>query len=371
LRKVLETTLPKRTSTENIGPVSVAAGAPAPRMGAKPTLGDIAQRTGLSVATISRALHRHDSPNVSHETRERVRNIAQEIGYQPNLLSRSLVSGRTHIVSYWTFDAFSPYYASVGRDISWEASRRGYLVHIHNTLNPAGGLESDPLVMAGEALAMSFDGIIACDVAYPGNRYADQLHRPGVPLVGIGFNHPTDCDFVNLDLAYGATLAVQHLLSLGCRRIAFMGQDSAVRPTDLRARTYSTILQESGLETEWIPIRGHRRNLARTAIGDYVSENGLPEAIFCINDEVAVGCCRGLADIGIEVPRDVLLVGFDGIVETEYQRCPITTVAAPLKKMCVLAWDFLEDRLREPDRPYQQVVLKPELVIRESTRGTR
>jgi LacI family transcriptional regulator len=225
--------------------------------------------------------------------------------------------------------------------------------------------------MAGEALAMSFDGIIACDVAYPGNRYADQLHKPGVPLVGIGFNHPTDCDFVNIDLAHGATLAVQHLLSLGCKRIAFMGHDPTAQSMDRRARTYGTILHESGLDTEWIVIGGHRRNLARAAIGAYISENGLPEAIFCINDEVAVGCYRGLADAGIEVPRDVLLVGFDGIVETEYQRCPITTVAAPLRKMCGLAWDFLEDRLREPDRAYQQVVLKPELVIRESTLGSR
>ena len=223
--------------------------------------------------------------------------------------------------------------------------------------------------MAGEALALSFDGIIACDVAYPGNRYADQLHGPGVPLVGIGFNHPTDCDFVKLDLAYGATLAVQHLLSLGCKRIAYMGHDSATHPIDLRARTYNTILHESGLETEWINVPEYRRNLARAAISAYISVNGLPEAIFCVNDEVAVGCYRGLSDIGIEVPRDVLLIGFDGIVETEYHRCPITTVAAPLKQMCELAWDFLEDRLREPGRDFQQVVLKPELVIRESTCG--
>jgi hypothetical protein len=192
--KCMRLKLPERVYFGNAKQVLIAAGTPALTSGSKPTLSDIAQRTGLSVATISRALHLNESPNVSHQTRERIRNIAREIGYQ--------------------------------------------------------------------------------------------------------------------------------------------------------------------------------FNLPRVAIGSYVSENGLPEAIFCVNDEIAIGCYRGLADIGIEVPRDVLLIGFDGIVETEYQRCPITTVSAPLKQMCQLAWNFLEDRLREPGRDFQQVVLKPELVIRESTRGT-
>src|SRR5262249_26470908 len=158
---------------------------------------------------VSRALHRADSPNVSGETRERIRSIARELGYRPNLFGRSLVTGRTHTVSYWTFDAFAPYYASVARAVCDEAVKRGYFVHIHNTVDPAHGLEATGAGVGGSAaLALSFDGIIACDVAYSANDYAAQLHQRNVPLVGIGINHPSHSDYVEIDLAHGARLAM-------------------------------------------------------------------------------------------------------------------------------------------------------------------
>jgi LacI family transcriptional regulator len=336
----------------------------------KTTLNDIAQRTGLSVATVSRALHRADSPNVSLRTRDRVLNIARELGYRPNLLSRSLATGRTNTVAYWTYDAFSPYYSSVARHICAQAAQRGYFVHVHNTFNPVEGPGSSR-ENEGTELALSFDGIIACDVAYAGNDYAAWLHRPGVPIVGIGINYPFHCDTVAIDLRHGATLAMTHLLAQGRRRIAHMAHDQPVQRGDARAQVYQSMLHEAGLQTEWITVRDHRRDFARTAIQEYVRDHGCPEAIFCVNDDVAIGCYRGLADLGIEAPDDVLLMGYDGLIEMEYHRCPITTVAPPVERICALAWDFLEARLQEPDRPLQQVSLKPELIIRESTIGRR
>lgn len=330
----------------------------------KPTLLDIARQTGLSVATVSRALHRDDSRNVSHETRERVRLIAREMGYRPNLLSRSLVTGRTHTVSYWTFDAFSPYYATVARAVCDQASQRGYYVHIHNTFDPAHDLGADEV-----GLAFSFDGVIACDVAYAGNDYASDLRTPNVPVVGIGFSHPRDCDYVNLDLDYGTHQAMDHLLSLGCRRIAHMTHQNALTGRERRALVYDARMRAAGLPSEWIPVAAHERAAARAAIVTYVREKGVPEAIFCVNDTVAIGCYRGLADLGLEVPDDVRLVGCDGIEEAAYQHCPITTIAAPITEMCALAWDFLEARIREPEIRLQAILLKPTLLVRESTGG--
>jgi DNA-binding LacI/PurR family transcriptional regulator len=336
----------------------------------KPTLNDIARRTGLSIATISRALHSHGSRHVSRETRDMVQRVASDVGYRPNLLSRSLVKGKSHIVSYWTFDAFAPYYAKVAREISRQAVVHGYAVHIHNTIDPARSLEPDGLgVGIDSALSFSMDGVIACDVAYTGNRYAASLHRPNIPLVGIGLNYPEDCDSVGIDLTSGTEEAMEHLFAQGCRRIAHFSFADALVRQDPRACAYHDRMRSAGLSPEWIPVISHRRRDARVAIQHYVQKHGAPEAIFCANDEVAIGCYRGLADLGIEVPSRVRLIGCDGIEDAEFQRCPLTTIEAPVEKMCEIAWQMLEERIRTPDAPLQQIVLKPTLRIRESTTG--
>ena len=82
---------------------------------------------------------------------------------------------------------------------------------------------------------------------------------------------------------------------------------------------------------------------------------------------MALGCYRGLCDLGIRVPDDILIVGCDGIEDAEYQACPITTIALPVTQMCSLAWDFLENRIKNPDLPQQEMLLKPELIIRKSS----
>ena len=94
----------------------------------------------------------------------------------------------------------------------------------------------------------------------------------------------------------------------------------------------------------------------------------LPQAIFCVNDEVAIGAYRGLCDLNVRVPDEVRLVGCGGIEDTAYHACPLSTVAMPIAEMCGTAWDYLANRLREPDLPPQQIVLKLQLVVRESSR---
>jgi DNA-binding LacI/PurR family transcriptional regulator len=341
------------------------------RSNSKPTLHDIARTMGVSVATVSRALHRAESTSVSAETRERIREAARTMGYSPNLLGRSLVTGRTNNVSYWTFHAFSSYYAQVASQISREATKRGYHILLNDTADPAHQLEATGTGERGRGFsAASFDGIIACDVAFPENAYAAALKRTSIPLIGMGLNYPTDGEYVGLDLTRGTTQAIQHLIAQGCRRIAHVSDAYALEKEDPRALVYEATLREAGLEPEIIPVVAHRRNYARAAMHEYAKEHGtksFPDALFCVNDEVAVGAYRGLADLGIEVPDDILLVGCDGIEETEYHRCPITTIVTPVTEMCRLAWDMLEVRLRDLEAPPQQVLLEPQLVLRRSS----
>lgn len=105
----------------------------------------------------------------------------------------------------------------------------------------------------------------------------------------------------------------------------------------------------------------------RASVREYVRARGCPEAILCHSNDVAIATYRALCDLGIRVPADVALLGYDGIEETEYFPAPISTIAQPLEAMCETAWRFLERRLAEPDAPPQRIMLQPTLLLRESS----
>ena len=339
----------------------------------KPKLQDIARETGYSIATVSRALQMDKSALVSIETRERVQQAARSLGYQPNLLGRSLKTGRSNTVSYWTYDAFSPYYAGMAKQLCAQGAERGYIVAINNTFDAAQLLQT---TSGGfdNPFASHFDGTIACcDVSFAQTDFARSLHARRAPWVGINTSYPSDLDFAGLDFYGGARAVMAHLLGGGCKNVAMLIGNGAAHRYDPRARAYSDAMSEAGFELSWIGLSSHKRAPARERMAAYASEHralgrALPDAIFCVNDEAAIGCFRGLCDENVRVPDEVRLVGCDGIEDTAFHSCPISTLQMPVKQMCAAAWDFLENRVRERDLPQQQILLSPELIVRESSR---
>lgn len=346
----------------------------------KAKLQDIADRTELSIATVSRALRSDQDALVSHDTRALVRRVAREIGYQPNLLGRSLKTGRTNTISYWTFDAFSAYYAQIARQISEQAAARGYSIAINNardashSLAAAGTYETDyDNTYADIPMAAHYDGIIAaCDVSFVRRDFALVKRPPSTPWVGINVSYDCDLDHAFLDLHDGALQVMRHLLGGGLRSIAMMIRGGKTLSYDPRVRAYNEMMKAAGLPIQHIEVAAHERPAARASMVAYVENShalgrALPQAIFCVNDEVAIGAYRGLCDLGVSVPGDVRLVGCGNIEDTAYHACPISTVAMPIDEMCATAWDYLENRIREPNLAPQQIVFKPQLVVRESS----
>lgn len=344
----------------------------------KATLQDIANRTELSVATVSRALRSEQDALVSHDTRTLVRRVAREIGYQPNMLGRSLKTGRTNTISYWTFDAFSAYYAQIARQISEQAAARGYSVAINNARNAshslaaAGTYENDH-TYADIPMVAHYDGVIAaCDVSFARRDFALVRRPPSTPWVGINVSYDCDLDHAFLDLHDGALQVMRHLLGGGLRSIAIMIRGGKTLSYDPRVRAYKEMMDAAGLPIQHIEVAAHGRPEARTSMVAYIENcralgRTLPQAIFCVNDEVAIGAYRGLCDSKVNVPGEVRLVGCGNIEDTAYHACPISTVSMPIDEMCATAWDFLENRMREPHLAPQQIVLQPKLVVRESS----
>jgi LacI family transcriptional regulator len=176
--------------------------------------------------------------------------------------------------------------------------------------------------------------------------------------------------FVGVDLRPGAEEAMDHLLATGRKRSAYMAPwNSDLLGTGPRYEAYMAKMAAAGCEAVTISatavtLAGVRESLAR-----HFHSKLAPDAILCMNDDLAIASAFALQDFGLRIGEDVALVGFDGIEETEQCPVPITTVCQPMEEMCALTYDFLKAQLEDPSAPLQQRILKPILVIRESSRG--
>ena len=325
------------------------------------TRDDVAKLAGVSTATVSRVINQNGAP-VSEELRNRVLAVADQLGYRPNLAARALVTGKTRLVAMWASDCYTPYYSMLGKQMALRWEQRHYQVIASSRRHFSNA--SDLIV---PTTAWQVDGLLLLDTASLDPSVLS-LYKPGIPRVSVGVFHEDTRDLVEVDLYIGARQALTHLMSPGCRRIAYMHNEESSTFRDPRSRAYRDLLREAGLEGIHITIPNQERQTARTAIKDHVREHGLPEAIFCVNDDVALGCYRGLLDLGVRIPDDVALVGCDGLPELEYLETPISTLVSPVEALCEYGWKFLERRIEEPDTPVQQITLPTQLVIRESSR---
>jgi LacI family transcriptional regulator len=314
------------------------------------TIIDIAKRLGLSDSTVSRVLNSRRSHLISEKTREKVLAAAEDMGYRPNKMASALVTGRSHTIAFWVSPERTGYYTQIMYHFQDQLKSQGY-----------------DLVMDEIPLSRwPFDGIIACDASPALLDTLEQQPQFRVPVVSVGAYYWKNMDFVGIDLYAGATEAMKHLLSSGRRRIAFVTFNTS--PSEARFAAYTALMKEAGREPEIIQLPNSQRAPARQAIREYVQSKGCPEGIFCCNDNLAIGTHRGLRDAGIRMPEDTALVGCDGIEDTEYHDPPISTIDMGLGEMCRRGCEFLLRRIHEPASELQQAILKPTLVIRESSK---
>lgn len=332
-----------------------------------PTRDDVARTAKVSGATVSRVLNGRHDEYVRSETRERVLHAVRELGYHPNHMGRALVTGRTGLVALWMDHLLTPFYSYVAHFFTNQASSHGYetTISLRNRRHPVTLGTNSPRVSSWPV-----DGIIAHEDDRRVRAYLCLPKSRRTPIVSVGgvdFKIP-EVDYVGIDLKSGAIEAVRHLIRTGGRRVAMMIDGDFGHEGDERWKAYHEVMLDAGMEPELILTENQTRLAGRSAIVSYVQQKGCPDSIFCYNDDLAISAFRGLRDLGIRIPDDVALIGCDGIEDAEYHDPAISSVVQPISAMCSLAWDCLERRLREPSCDLHQTVLKPELVLRESTR---
>jgi LacI family transcriptional regulator len=282
------------------------------------------------------------------------------MGYRPNPHARALRRRKTGIIALWIPDQISTHYTHVARELGRlvKQSKQELII------SEVGAADMKQIWTH-----VPVDGICAVDASKAVQLELKALAGKSVPVVSLGTYSSLETDNVRVDMETGTMEAMRHLIGSGFRRIAhatFVRKNFA---GESRRIGYTKAMRDAGLKPEFIyyPLSERQRPVARQLIQDYVREHGRPEAIFCHSDDAALGIYRGLCDAGIHVPTDIALVGCDGIEDTEYLECPLTTLVQPVEGMCTKAWQFLQNRLAEPAIPLQHSLLAPKLAIRDSS----
>ena len=335
--------------------------APRPKV-PKTTIVDIAAASGVSVATVSRILN--DKPDVAAETRARVLQVMDEIGFAPQSAWRQIRSGRTRLIAVHRPEEFNPpaYRLLIAASLGVEDA--GYSINIiTRTLN-----EADLLRIFRSRQA---DGMILLEIQADDPR-AEILRAQGFPFVMVG--HRTDnagISFVDVDIEHGIELALQHLVALGHRHIAFLAIDPVVRQKVYGFATWALQGFEqacSRLGLAPITATGSASSDAMSAAATRLLDDH-PEvtAVITPQEQSAVGVLRACHARGVTIPDDLSMIAMIGDSMSELATPPLTTIDFPAEELGRTAARSLVDRLDGGDATLRQVFVRPGLTIRGTT----
>lgn len=326
------------------------------------TLEEIAKATGFSVPTVSRALTNNEYP-VNPETRKLILEMAEAMGYRPNLSARSLRTDRTNTIGIIVDDLLSPFVPSIVRGIQDYLKPFDYLGLIVNT-------DFDPM-LEKEAVSIlvnrPVDGIIFVESFHAAT--SDIQERINKPYVFVHrlFGSSVKNSVVPDD-RYGAKLAVKHLAALGHRRIAYINGPAGWHSAKRRLAGYEEALEALEIETNADFIQQGDWELS----GGYEAAKKLleldtkPTAIFAANDLMALGAIYAIQDAALSVPEDIALVGYDNRDCTSIFRPQITTVDMPVYEMGKVSAELLLRQLADGQMDEDEIKIKGQLLIRES-----
>ncbi|MDA5143755.1 LacI family DNA-binding transcriptional regulator [Streptomyces sp. AD681] len=290
------------------------------------TLRDVARRAGVSIRTVSNVVN--GSVPVSDELRVRVQAALDELDYRPNLVARNLRRGRSGMIALVVPELDVPYFAELAREVITAARTHGYVVMLDQT---DGDGERERELLGRESRATMFDGLLLSPLSISADELRSRTNR--VPVVLLG-EHIFNGSFhhVAIDNVAAARDATEHLLGLGRRRIAAIGDQpySTGETAQLRTTGYRQALERAGLTVDEqliVPTPRFHRHLGAEAMERLLALPEPPDAVFCYNDLLAIGAMHTLARAGVRVPEDIAVVGVDGIQEGRYSSPSLTTVA--------------------------------------------
>lgn len=325
---------------------------------------DIARKAKVSVVTVSRALN--NRPDINRETKKKILKIAHDLNYTADQLARGLVTRKTRTIGVLVPDNVDSFYAAVVQGIGDECHERGYGIFLWNTLDSA----DKELEYLRQAREKRTDGILLYPVQADA-RYLEEVKRSSAPIVFL--NRHTDdpsFDYVMNDNVHGAYLAASHLIQKGHKKIAYVCAKPKASTGQERIAGCRMAMKEAGIPPDSLELLFCEENIESSyrLVKELVTREKPPSSIFMWDDRLAVSAIKAIREARLRIPEDVAVVGYDDIEIAAYLYPPLTTVRQPSHQIGEIAARILLNKLESETSPsIQKIVLKPELVIRETT----
>ncbi|MDN3615408.1 MAG: DNA-binding transcriptional regulator CytR [Vibrio gallaecicus] len=331
------------------------------------TMKDVAQLAGVSTATVSRALMNPEK--VSSSTRKRVENAVLEAGYSPNSLARNLRRNESKTIVTIVPDICDPYFTEIIRGIEDAAVEHGYLV----LLGDSGQQKKRESSFVNLVFTKQADGMLLLGTDHPFDLSKPEQKNLPPMVMACEFAPDLELPTVHIDNLTSAFEAVNYLTQLGHKRIGQISGPTSATLCQFRQQGYQQALRRAGITM----------NPAYGTVGDFTFEAGaqsirqllaLPEpptAIFCHNDAMAIGAIQEAKKLGLRVPQDLSVVGFDDIKFAQYCDPPLTTISQPRYEIGRQAMLMMLDVLKGNDVQAGSRLLETELIVRGSTAPPR
>ena len=327
------------------------------------TMRDVADKAGVSIQTVSAVVNGKDG--ISQQTRNRVLDIIQQLNYKRDPIARSMRTGQTGLIGLFVQDITNPVLSKLASYVEAKVSDQEFNVVLYNASADAHK-EQSYLELATNRL---IDGLIVVNAVDQGRTIAI-LEKASIPVVFIESLPTQTLSTVSTDDTQGAYLATEHLIQLGHTKIAHISGTPTVEITKRRIHGYRQALADHG-------INFHKIVSPASMYWDYragynsmkalLKDDTRPTAVFSASDELAIGAYRALYESGLSIPEDVSMVGYDDIEASAFATPPLTTIQQPFVDMASNAVDLLFNIIRDRQNEVAQIMLPPELIVRQST----
>ncbi|WP_297206119.1 LacI family DNA-binding transcriptional regulator [uncultured Pluralibacter sp.] len=327
------------------------------------TLAQVAERAGVSTATVSMVLRNRG--RISQATRERVLKALDDSGYVYNQTAANLRNRSSNQVGLLLHDITNPFYSEMTAGLSHEMERHDLLLFLANSEES----EERQQKFLDSLMRNSACGMVLCAARKTPQAFFESLKRRKIPAIMVvrPLSDP-DFDFVGTDNFLGTQMATAHLLKLGHHNIAFIGGSQSSGTRAQRIGGFTSKLLEHGIspDSRWlVTCQASQSDGARVAEALFSAFPQITAAV-CYQDVVALGVMQALRKMDRDVGRDFSLVGFDDITEAALVQPGLTTISVAAKEIGRKAGELLYSRIQGNDEPPKRIILPPALVIRES-----
>ncbi|HIW34460.1 MAG TPA: LacI family transcriptional regulator [Candidatus Paenibacillus intestinavium] len=329
----------------------------------KITIYDVAEKAGVSIATVSKVIN--DTGRISEKTRKKIVKIMEDLEYQPSAVASALSGKSTFTIGLTLPDLANPYFAEIARAIEDRGREYGFNVLMCSTDNDARKEEEYYRLFMKKRV----DGIIMVSREEQDTMVKKILNEK-VPLVMISreiFSVPVTS--VMVDDYYGGFQAGSHLVKQDHQKIAVITENLKELGSKERLRGCTDAMKEAKLEMlpEYIVEGGYTVEGGKKATKGLLQQQYPPTAIFACNDILAIGAIQAVRELGLQVPKDISVIGYDNTILATIVDPPLTTIAQPIQDIGERSVAILVQQIQSKENVRQRVVLMPDLIVRSST----